>query len=529
MFIDLQPHDAPVRADICVVGGGPAGIAIALRLAREPNLSVCLVESGGLAFDEATQELAMADTVGAPYYPFKETRVRALGGSSWSWGGVCTPLDATAFADRPWVNGGGWPVQQADLARYLDDALALCGISDAQRRRVDTETAASFAAAGLDGHAVAPVPVYFSRPLRFGVAYRDDLERAPNLKVLLHATVTRLVDSGGRVVEATAVWQRRTPFRIQARQFVLATGGVENPRLLMASGLGSDAVGRYFMEHPRIPNRYRIRPGNTPLARLVGGGAATTLRFFRMSVADERQLAEELLNYHANLYIGYLGQRSRQWEAVRRMAIALRPPWNESPYYQDAGGGRLQLRLRDLATAMRRPDRTMVAAAGAITEHPALRRYLEIWSAVEQVPDARNRIELLPEHDELGVPRVRVHWGVGPAEEQTYRRALVILLGELEKVEPGISKSPLDEPDPWPGQIVGNWHHEGTTRMHADPNGGVVDADCRVHGIANLFVAGSSVFPVSGSTSPTVTILQLALRLADHLRAGLAASPSLVS
>jgi choline dehydrogenase-like flavoprotein len=529
LLIDRQPPETPVRADICVIGGGPAGIAIALRLAREPGLTVCLVESGGLTFDETSQELARADTVGAAYYPLKETRVRALGGTSWSWGGVCTILDATAFADRPWVKGGGWPIRRADLAGYLDDALTLCGISDVERHRVDAETAAAFEVAGLDEHAVAPVPVYFSRPVRFGVAYRDDLERAPNLQVLLHTTVTRLVDRDGRVVEATAAWQRRTPFRIQARQFVLASGGVENARMLLVSGLGSDAVGHFFMEHPRIPNRYRIRRGTTPLSTFIGGGAATTLRFVRLSVADERQLAEELLNYHANLSIGYLGQRSRQWESVRRMAIALRPPWNESPYYQGAGGGRLGLRLSDLATAMRRPDQAMISAIGAIAEHPALRRYLEVWSAVEQIPDAANRIELLPEQDELGMPRVRLQWSVGPAEEQTYRRALAILLRELEKLEPGISKSALDEPDPWPGQIVGTWHHEGTTRMHSDPSGGVVDADCRVHGIANLFVAGSSVFPVSGSTSPTVTILQLALRLADHLRAGLATSPSLDS
>ena len=154
------------------------------------------------------------------------------------------------------------------------------------------------------------------------------------------------------------------------------------------------------------------------------------------------------------------------------MAIAMRPPWNESPYFQDAGGGRLRLRMGDIATALRRPDRAAVATFGALTEHPALRRYLEVWSAVEQVPDADNRIELLPELDEVGMPRVRVSWGVGPAEEQSYRRGLQILLGELEKVEPGISKAPLDEPDPWPSEIVGNWHHAGTTRMHADPNEG---------------------------------------------------------
>jgi choline dehydrogenase-like flavoprotein len=120
-------------------------------------------------------------------------------------------------------------------------------------------------------------------------------------------------------------------------------------------------------------------------------------------------------------------------------------------------------------------------------------------------------------------------WSVGEAEERTYRRGLAIVLAELEKLEPGLSQEAFDEADPWPDQIVGNWHHEGTTRMNDDPNRGVVDRKCRVHGMSNLFVAGSSVFPVSGSTSPTITILQLALRLGDHLRHELSVVPEVRS
>ena len=96
---------------------------------------------------------------------------------------------------------------------------------------------------------------------------------------------------------------------------------------------------------------------------------------------------------------------------------------------------------------------------------------------------------------------------------------------QLTRLEPGLAQARLGEPDPWTSQVIGNWHHEGTTRMHANPDMGVVDTDCRVHGLDNLYVAGSSVFPASGSTSPTVTIVQLALRLADQLEARLAGQP----
>lgn len=525
-MLDDDPRvDGPGRFDVCIVGGGPAGIATALRVAQRTDLRVCLVESGGDRFDPETQELARAESDGLDYYPFHETRVRALGGSTWSWGGICTPLDPMAFESRPWIPNGGWPLPRSTFDAYLDDALSLCGITPEARAETLAVTDATFDEAALDRRRVAPVPVSFSRPLRFGPTYRAELDAQPNLVVRCQSTVTRLVVDGDALRAVEGIGPGRQPFRIEAQTFVLAGGGIENARVLMVAGLGGPAVGRYFMEHPRVGNRYHVRSGDTALGRLVGGGAAGTLRFFRLSVADVLQRSDELLNYHANLQFGYVGQRSRQWPAVRRLAIVMRPPWNESPYFQDAGGGKLHFRLADLGTAMRRPDMSALSAIAAVTEHPSLRRYLEIWSAIEQVPEARNRLELAATTDAFGVPRVRLHWTVGEAEERTYRHGLATLVSELERLEPGISKAALDEPEPWPDQLIGNWHHEGTTRMHDDPSLGVVDRDCRVHGLRNLYAAGSSVFPVSGSTSPTVTIIQLALRLGDHLATELQAIP----
>jgi len=514
----------PPASDVCIVGGGPAGISLALGLAGRDNLRVTLLESGGLTFEEHTQELARADVVGTPYYPLHETRIRALGGSSWSWGGICTPMDALAFEARPWIPNGGWPFPQSTLAPYLDTALELCGITSATRAEVDQATIATFAASGLDEAQVQPVPIYFGRPVRFGPAYRERLEAASNVTVQLHTTATGLAVERGRVVGIPVVSDGRRAV-LRARSVVLAAGGIENARLLLIAGQGGDAAGRYFMEHPRVVDRFRIRAGETPLSRLVGGGAAGTLRFFRLSTSDALQRREGLLNQHVNLELGYLGQASRQWPAVRRLATLMRRPWNESPYFQDVGGGRLKLRFSDLSVALRRPDQSALSALAALAGPPALRRFLEVSSAIEQLPERDNRVELLPEVDALGMPRVRVHWRVGETEERTYRRSLQVVVEQLTRLEPGLAQARLGEPDPWPSQVIGNWHHEGTTRMHANPDMGVVDTDCRVHGLDNLYVAGSSVFPASGSTSPTVTIVQLALRLADQLEARLAGQP----
>jgi choline dehydrogenase-like flavoprotein len=287
---------------------------------------------------------------------------------------------------------------------------------------------------------------------------------------------------------------------------------------------GSGALGRFFMEHPRIRNRYHVRPGDTPLARFVGVASLGTLRFTKVTIPSGDEHWGELLTYHANLQSGYVGELAPGWPAVRRLAIRATRPWNEMPYYHGSGGGRLKVRLSDVGAALRRPDLAVAGAFAVATQPPSMRRFVEIYSGIEQAPDPANRLEVLPERDPLGMPRVRLHWTVGDVEERTYRRGLELVLAHLERLEPGISGARLEEEDPWPSRIEGTWHHIGTTRMDDDPATGVVDRHGRVHGIDNLHVVGSSVFPVSASLAPTVTIVQLSLRLAEHLAGTLVAS-----
>ena len=541
MIIDGRsiPDGSVVATDVCIVGGGPAGISLALRLEETTRHRVVLLESGGLAFDPTIQTLARGETTGRPYYPLHETRVRMLGGSSQSWGGICTPLDPPSMEDRPWVSRGGWPFPDGALDPYLDEALLRCGITPAARAADEAAHAMRLAEWPLDTTRVEPVLVQFSRPIRFGSHYRDALVSAERIAVHLNSTVTELLaGKGGDGINEVVVRSIEGPtFRVRAALFVLAGGGVENARLLLAStgrhadGVGNahGMVGRCFMEHPRVANRYRVRSGNTALGRLVGGGAAGTLRFLRVQIAPGIQRREELLTWHANLQFGYAGQDASVWPSVRRIAIATRSPWNESPYFQDGGGGRTRLRSSDVGAVLRQPVAGVLGALGAVVGPAPLRRWLEIIGSVEQVANPENRIELTAERDALGVPRVRTTWSVNEVEERTHRRAVELLLGELERIEPGISAGCLDRQDPWPNEIVGTWHHVGATRMSADPATGVVDADARVHGIDNLYIVGSSVFPVSGSTSPTVAIVQLAHRLCDHLAQRLARETSRVT
>jgi choline dehydrogenase-like flavoprotein len=155
---------------------------------------------------------------------------------------------------------------------------------------------------------------------------------------------------------------------------------------------------------------------------------------------------------------------------------------------------------------------------------PPPRRYF-FKTAMEQAPNRESRVMLGEERDRLGCARVALCWSLTSLDRRTFDRGHEILHEELRRANVGSLETafgPAD--DAWPPGLRGARHHMGTTRMHVDPRRGVVDPQCRVHGISNLYVAGSSVFPTGGAANPTLTIVALALRLAEHvdgaLRAG---------
>ena len=514
---DACNADDPIRTDVCIVGGGPAGISLALRLAERSDLGICLLESGGEAYEPEAQDLAAGTTDGMPLPPLGESVIRALGGSTWSYGGVVGPLDETAFERRWWVTTAGWPVDRGAIDRYEADAMAMFGIDRSARRADVAASVHIFEEAGF-GEGVEPVPLSFTRPTRFGPTYEPRLAESPDIDVYLHTTVVDLETRDRRVVAAVAA-SRERDVRVEADTFVLASGGIGNPRLLLATGLGGPAVGRFLMDHPRFAERYRIGRG-TRLRALLAPWVRRPMHFYRVGLPAWTQRREQLLAWHANLSFGYLGQGSPTWLATRRLALANSAPWRESPFFQDAGGGRLGTRLADVTSALRRPDLAVLGALGSLGRQRALLRHLDVVGSTEQVPDPENRVELMDERDATGLPRAKVVLRVGPAEERTAARGHTVLLEALDRIDPGLSSRRMNPAEDGIEPVMTSWHHLGSTRMAADASHGVVDADCRVHGLHNLFVTGGSVFPTAGSASPTLTIVELALRLADHLAGG---------
>jgi len=261
MLIDLrlEPGAADVPSDVCVIGAGAAGITLARKLAALGH-SVCLVESGGLDFEQATQDLYDGANLGMPYYDLKQSRLRFFGGTVAIWGGRCALLDAIDFEHRTWVPHSGWPIGRTDLLPYYRAAHQHFEIGEFNYED-DVWKALKVDDPGFDPSQLDAKLWRFDEVAdRFAAARLGSLLDNPRLRILIHANVVKLqAGRDGSTIEHVDVRPLEgASLRLRARYYVLACGAIENARLLLVSndversGIGNrrDQVGRYFMEHP---------------------------------------------------------------------------------------------------------------------------------------------------------------------------------------------------------------------------------------------------------------------------------------
>lgn len=553
-LLDLNdmPEAGELAVDLCVIGSGPAGMTLAAEFAHGP-VRVLVVESGGREPEPPVAALNEVDNVGAARVGLQDLmRVRALGGTSRIWTGRCAELDEVDFAARSWVPHSGWPIGPGDLRPYLDRARPYLGLGP---NVYDDELWPILGAPRpvpvLDPALVTPRFWQFSKgrhepwgPARFA---GDVLPTgADNVDVLLHATVTHIdTNPAGTAVESVQVASvGGCRARVRAKAFILAAGGIENARLLLASnrvvpaGVGNahGMVGRFLMDHPgsviaSIPpaaaGRLRSRFGRYWLDDASG----RQVYLHGLALSPAVQESEGLLNCAA--FLEEYPTADDPWHAGQRLVATLK---NRGPSRDEV----------ELASFWRRDGEDEPAAAPsaardalAIVRHapsvaagiyritrqhrpPVFRAgRVDVYCLTEQLPDPTSRLTLSEKTDALGVPLPRVDWRVSELERLSMRRLADLLRTEFRRVgyPSPVPAGWLDGADGWRASVTDRAHPVGTTRMSDSPRDGVVDRHGQVHGVAGLFVAGSSTFPTAGHANPTLTIVALAIRMADRLKA----------
>ena len=540
-----------LETDLCIVGAGAAGITMALQLLRA-GLRVLVLESGNLSDDKATQALNEGTVVDPTLHsPPDKYRQRRFGGSTTIWGGRCVPFDPIDLQTRPWIEYASWPIDYQTLAGFYPEANALCeageaeydaghALGDSIRPLIRGFAPSDFTTDRLER---------FSCPTDFGTRYRNRLAASNDVRVMMDANVTRLLASadGTRVDRVLVRTLRGNRFHVRSRLVVLATGGIEVPRLLLASrdvhaqGMGNaeDLVGRFYMCHiAGTIGTLRLNGQREDVWHGYDVAADGTYCRRRIALRAERQREHGIGNIVFRLHHPRIPDPLHRTGALS--AIYLAKHFISYEYGKRLTGDQpagVMNWLRHVRNVAGDPFGTagfllhwLRYRTLAQRKFPSviIRPRANLFSLDfhgEQVPNRASRIRLAEAHDRLDMPHVQIDWRYTGQDVETVRQGFGLLRDDIAHSGAGELRLASDETDfesvvRRDGAYGG--HHIGTARMGSSPAMGVVDANCRVMGINNLYIAGSAVFPTSSQANPTLTIVALAIRLARHLRAEVA-------
>ena len=474
-----------------------------------------LLESGGLDYEAPVAALNAGENVGEDYYDLEDSRLRFFGGTTAIWGGRCAELDPIDLEKREYVPHSGWPIAHDELERWYKEARPLFGLP-AERPSPDILRRAGVP---LPRFADLETPLWtFDRRFnRFAWESCADLEADPKCQIVTHATVTRIVQENRGIarVEARALGAGRVT--VAARAYVLAAGGLENPRLLLASDIGNghDQVGRYFMEHPHARGGRVVKGAAWPLLKAFGRRHRIAGQDLAALIApgEKLQRREGILNTSLTV-VARQPQGKRQFVGMKAYSGL-----KHSMAPTKRGRALWMVTKKAAGWAQRHVD-----PARPWLLHKLGSLEVALLVRAEQAPNPDSRVTLTGETDATGVPRVALDWRLSEIDIRSVSVLVDTLGRELERlglgrVEPAAwlasgrwQTDPLISSHP-----IGGYHHMGSTRMGADPKTSVTDGDGRIHGTGNLWVAGSSLFPTGSWANPTLTIVALALRTAEQI------------
>jgi choline dehydrogenase-like flavoprotein len=482
-----------VEADLCIVGAGAVGIAMALEFDGS-NKKVAVLESGGFELEPRTQSLYKGTHVGRPTYPLDRNRLRFFGGTTNHWAGHCRPFDDFDFSVRDWIPHSGWPIQFNDVEPYIERTQQILELGKYDYDSLDEYASQlGYKTLPLDSSRLISVMKHQSPPTRFNTAYRKQMKDSENISVFLHSNVLELLtnESASHITAADVACIDGPRYKVRAKKFVLATGGLENPRIMLLSnstapnGLGNShgLVGRFYTDHILIRPALDISLSRTDLDfRLytdlheINGG----LIFGIMTAADELTRKEKLTRFRFHLY-------------------------NLPPQYDAPVGG-------VFSGIDESPQ------VSPLSKEPG--SHIQVHMAMEPIPNPDAFVRLSDkEIDLFGQRKLEVNWQVSDAELANAHRAVELCALEFARMGYGRAYSSLlENPHEWPSTFTSGKHHCGATRMSDSPYTGVVDSNCKVFDIDNLYITGSSIFPNIGHTNPTLNLIALSLRLVDHLK-----------
>jgi len=521
MIIDVRQANSTLNleADICILGGGVAGIVLANEL-KEKFGKVVILESGTEQYDQETQDLYAPDKIPEIYPNPLYSRLRFLGGASNHWSNNTTPLSAIDFEERDWVENSGWPINYKDIQPFYKSAAKYCQTGedsyDTNKWLPELNFENPFSGSKYTevGIAKAAIPA-----TRFYAAHGNSIENSSNVTIYKNANVIGIdFDKTQKKVNTiTFSSLKKENHTITADKFIMCMGGIENARMLKyfnvqnnnALGNQNDNVGRYFMDHPTLRAAH-LYTNSGKFANLTKTEEHRfILAFF--------QLKESALRSHGTTNLRLPLDQANQYsmsDGISSFHILKEKLSNgELP---DQVSQHLANLFTDFdmvleAVSRKQFDKRLFDSANDISG-------FQIPLMLEQTPHRENRILLGNKVDQFGIPKISVQWRLMEGDKTRLWKSLSLFAKDVGLLSLGRLRVLKERQERlFNSQLGFGHHHMGTTRMSSSEQTGVVDHNMLVFGTENLYVAGCSTFPTGGHVPPTLTIVALAIRLAGHL------------
>jgi choline dehydrogenase-like flavoprotein len=524
VIVDLDKTQAgsALNAQVCVVGAGAVGLALAVELAKA-GVDVLVLEGGGASMEKGSQALQQGESVGHPFANIEVGRYRVLGGTTTLWGGQVLPFDDFVTGARPWVGHEAWPVAEDELARYFSQTYAHLGLGEALMSDEGVWRKLGVPSPDL-GDGLDLVMTHWLRTRNFAKLFAREVRSKDGPRVVVHANVVGVqLSADGSVSALRARSLNGNSLEVRAQHFVLCNGTLEVVRLLkhpLVGGVAAPWADSPWLGTPLI-DHLDCHAGEVKLLdakrfhEWFDNIYLEGRKYYpKIRMSPEVQRDQGLVDIAAQFL--YRTRFSDHLDYLKMFVRSVREgggqvsPWALPAHVAAVAAATLPLAVRYFRD--RRSFKPMDAE-------------VNLAFYCEQLPSMRSQVRLADDVDALGMQRVRVDWQIDGRElrtmkvfgEQIQRQFKQLGLAEV-KLDPRLQ----DEDPAFLAEVHDAVHQMGTARMGRTPQDGFVDADLRVFGTPNLYVAGAAVFPSTGFANPTFTAIALALRLGDHLKAAVA-------
>lgn len=513
MIIDLMrlSESPEFQCDICIIGTGAAGLTIASEM-LDTNFKIMLIEGGGLTHEADTQALYDVEVSGLAHPGSTEGRFRIHGGSTTKWAGQALPLTPFDFEKRDWVSHSGWPISFDDLKPYYDRA---CQFLLVDKMNFDSDLFAYLQITPPEFNA-SKILYHFSKwspTPSVRENYLSRIKTSDRCTLLMHANLTKIELSENKqyvqTIEVRTLENNRAT--VKAKNFILCVGGIETARLLLSNNIGNqyDLVGRYFQDHPSAMIGFLKTSNQKQVQRLFNLFHKKGLKYStRFTASPKWQYEQQSLNISAG--INFVEENST-FQVLKDV------------YHGLHNRNFNMVLLQKFFQVVKNPGACLSPTIHYLfygrNYNPNAKFQIGITS--EQEPNPESRILLSDHKDALDIPLSNVKWNLTELTRNSIQRFANMLQEEFMRLH--IGKIELehwleDKSSAWQEYITDQFHHIGTARMHDSASSGVVDCHCRVHGVENFYIGSSAVFPTSGHSNPTLTIIALCMRLADKIK-----------